>query len=104
MDAIVRAAINLSPRVAKLLRETVLVKVKVSYLRHTGKVTKTKRGGRRIFIMYKGKEIKAKISGSRTKVKINGKADRRKNVKPGMTCTFVYLRLGGEAKQLICKN
>ena len=104
VDAIVRAAINLSPRVAKLLRETVLVKVKVSYLRHTGKVTKTKRGGRRIFIMYKGKEIKAKISGSRTKVKISGKADRRKNVKPGMTCTFVYLRLGGEAKQLICKN
>ena len=104
VDKIIRSAVNVTPQVAKLLKETVLVKTKVSYLRHTGKVTQTKRGGRRIFIMYKGKEIKAKISGSRTKVTINGKAGKRKAVKPGMTCTFVYLRLAGEAKQLICKN
>jgi tripartite-type tricarboxylate transporter receptor subunit TctC len=104
VDKVIRDALNVSPKVASDLKATVLVKTKVSYLRHTGKVTKTKRGGRRIFIMHKGKELKAKISGSRTKVKINGKAGRRKNVKPGMTCTFVYLRLGGEAKQLICKN
>jgi tripartite-type tricarboxylate transporter receptor subunit TctC len=104
VDKIIRSAVNVSPRVAKLLKETVLVKAKVSYLRHTGKVTQTKRGGRRIFIMYKGREIKAKISGSRTKVTLNGKPNKRKNVKPGMTCTFVYIRLGGEAKQLNCKN
>jgi hypothetical protein len=104
VDNIIRSAINVPPRVAKLLKETVLVKTKITYLKHTGKVTKTKRGGRRIWIMYKGKEVKAKISGSRTKVTLNGKADRRKNVKPGMTCTFVYIRLGGEAKQLNCKN
>lgn len=104
VDKIVREAATVTPKVANLLKEAVLNAPKVTYLRHTGKVTQTKRGGRRIFIKYKGKEIKAKISGSRTKVSINGKPDKRKNVKPGMTCTFVYLKMGGEAKQLICKN
>ncbi|MEE8517148.1 MAG: hypothetical protein V3T02_10965, partial [Alphaproteobacteria bacterium] len=46
--------------------------VKIELAKHTGKVTATKRGGRRIFISYKGKEVKAKVSGSRTKVTING--------------------------------
>jgi tripartite-type tricarboxylate transporter receptor subunit TctC len=96
-------ALNVSPRVKKLIIDA-NAPVKVTYLNHTGKVTQTKRGGRQIFINYKGKEIKAKISGSRTKVTINGKKGNRKNVKPGMTCTFVYLRLGAEAKQLNCKK
>ena len=104
VDKIIREAVNVSPKVRGLLKQAVLSAPKVTYLRHTGKVTQTKRGGRRIYIMYKGKEIKANISGSRTKVTLNGKPDKRKNVKPGMTCTFVYIRAGGEAKQLICKN
>ena len=104
VDKIIREALNVSPKVKGLLQEAVLSAPKVAYLRHTGKVTQTKRGGRRIFIMYEGKEIKARISGSRTKVTINGKDDVRKNVKPGMTCTFVYIRMGGEAKELVCKN
>lgn len=104
VDRTIRKALSVSPEVASLLKKAVLVKTKVTYLRHTGPVTKTKRGGRRIFIKYKGKEVKAKISGSRTKVTINGKPNKRKNVKPGMTCTFVYLRAGAEAKNLICKN
>jgi tripartite-type tricarboxylate transporter receptor subunit TctC len=99
-----RAALNLSPKVTKLLKEATTVRTKITYLKHSGKVTKTKRGGRRIWIMYKGKEVKAKISGSRTKVTLNGKPDRRKTVKPGRTCTFVYIRPGSEAKQLNCKN
>jgi tripartite-type tricarboxylate transporter receptor subunit TctC len=104
VDKTIRDAANVSPRVAKLLKDTVLVKTKVTYLKHTGKVTQTKRGGRQVFIMHKGKEIKANISGSRTKVTLNGKSGVRKSVKPGMTCTFVYLRVGGEAKELICKK
>jgi tripartite-type tricarboxylate transporter receptor subunit TctC len=104
VDKIIRSAMDVSPRVKNLLKASVLVKTKVSYLRHTGKVTATKKGGRLIVIIHKGKEISAKVSGSRTKVTLNGKAAKRKAVKPGMTCTFVYLRLGGEAKQLICKN
>ena len=104
VDRAMRSALNVSPKVLKLLKDAITVRTKVTYLKHTGKVTKTKRGGRRIWIMYKGKEVKAKISGSRTKVTLNGKPDKRKNVKPGMTCTFVYIRAGSEAKQLICKN
>jgi hypothetical protein len=71
---------------------------------HTGKVTATKRGGRRIFIDYKGKNVKAKVSGSRTKVTINGKKTKRKNIKVGMTCTFTYPGAGMEAKKIDCKG
>lgn len=102
VDKAFQAALNAPPRVRALIKEA--VSAKATFARHTGKVTQTKRGGRRIFIMYQGKEVKAKISGSRTKVTINGKPDKRKNVKPGMTCTFVYVRPGAEAKELICKN
>jgi tripartite-type tricarboxylate transporter receptor subunit TctC len=104
VDKAIRTALNVTPEVQKLLKKAVLVTTKVTYLKHTGKVTKTKRGGRRIWINYKGKEVKAKVSGSRTKVTLNGKNSKRKFVKPGMTCTFVYLRAGAEAKNLICKK
>ena len=78
--------------------------VKIALAKHTGKVTATKRGGRRIFIDYKGKNVKAKVSGSRTKVTINGKKDKRKNIKVGMTCTFLYPSAGSEAKRVDCKG
>jgi len=80
-----------------------LIKAKIKLVKHTGKVTKTKRGGRRIFISYKGKEVKAKVSGRRTKVTIGGKKTKRKNIKVGMTCTFTYPGAGQEAKRIDCK-
>ncbi len=79
-------------------------KVKVTLVKHTGKVTKTKRGGRRIFIDYEGNEVKAKVSGSRTKVTIDGKKTKRKHIKAGMTCTFTYPGAGQEAKKVDCKS
>jgi len=78
--------------------------VKIALAKHTGKVTATKRGGRRIFIDYKGKVVKAKVSGSRTKVTINGKKAKRKKIKVGMTCTFTYPGAGQEAKRVDCKG
>ena len=78
--------------------------VKIALAKHTGKVTATKRGGRRIFIDYKGKNVKAKVSGSRTKVTINGKKAKRKAIKVGMTCTFTYPGPGQEAKRVDCKG
>ncbi|MDH3240417.1 MAG: tripartite tricarboxylate transporter substrate binding protein, partial [Alphaproteobacteria bacterium] len=104
VDKVIRDAMDVSPKIKNLLQEAVLSAPKVTYLKHTGPVTQTKRGGRRVFITYQGKEIVAKVSGSRTKVSIDGKPDKRKNVKAGMTCTFVYLKMGGEAKELNCKN
>jgi tripartite-type tricarboxylate transporter receptor subunit TctC len=73
-------------------------------VKHMGPVTKIKRGGRRVWIKYKGKEVKAKVSGSRTKVTINGKKTKRKNIKVGMTCTFVYPSAGSTAKKIDCKG
>ena len=38
-----------------------------------------------------GKEkIKSSVSGSRTKITINGKPDKRKNLKAGMNCELSY--------------
>jgi tripartite-type tricarboxylate transporter receptor subunit TctC len=104
VDKIIYEAATVTPRVASLLKEAVLAAPKVTYLKHTGPVTQTKKGGRSVFIKYQGKEISAKVSGSRTKVTVDGKGAKRKSVKPGMTCTFVYLKMGGEAKELNCKN
>jgi len=73
-------------------------------VKHTGPVTKTKRGGRRIWISHKGKEVKAKVSGSRTKVTLNGKKVKRKVIKKGMTCTFTYASPGSRAKKIDCKG
>ncbi|HSR55236.1 MAG TPA: hypothetical protein VLN73_03275 [Alphaproteobacteria bacterium] len=78
--------------------------VKIEMVEHTGKVTQTKRGGRRIYINHDGKEVRAKVSGSRTEVTINGKKAKRKNVKVGMTCTFTYPGAGMEAKKIDCKG
>lgn len=52
---------------------------------------------------YQGKEVTAKISGSRTKITRGGKPAKRTDVKVGLTCSFVYLREGAEAKEINCK-
>lgn len=77
---------------------------KVMMVKHTGKVTATKKGNRRIVINYKGKDVLAKVSGSRTKVTLDGKKVKRKAIKVGMTCTFVYPKAGMEAKEINCKK
>lgn len=79
-------------------------KVVLKTVRHTGKVVKIKRGGRKITINYEGKKVAASVSGRRTKVSIDGKKAKRKAVKAGMTCTFVYYGHNTRAKELICKN
>jgi tripartite-type tricarboxylate transporter receptor subunit TctC len=79
-------------------------KVVFKMVSHTGKVTKTKNGNRRVWISYKGKEVRAKVSGSRTKVTVNGKKVKRKAIKMGMTCTFIYPSAGSEAKKIDCKG
>lgn len=78
--------------------------VVIKMLRHTGKVTETKKGGRTVTIDHEGKPVSAKISGSSTQVKINGKKADRGAVKAGMTCTFVYPAPGSQAEELDCKS
>ncbi|MPY68538.1 MAG: hypothetical protein GEU92_00465 [Alphaproteobacteria bacterium] len=78
--------------------------VKITMLRHTGKVLESKKGGRTVVIDYKGQKHSASVSGSRTKVTLDGKKAKRSEVKAGMSCTFVYPRPGARAEELICKN
>jgi len=79
-------------------------KVKLQLVEHTGKVVAIKRGGRQISIDHEGKKVKASVSGSSTKVTVNGKKVKRKAVKEGMTCTFVYYGSGTKAKEVNCKG
>ena len=72
-------------------------------VKHEGSVTATKKGGRRIVINYKGKEVTAKVSGSRTKITLNGKKVKRKKIKIGMNCRFTYPKPGAEATKIDCK-
>ena len=102
MAATPKADLKLLEEVQKYKGKAKFVKIKMA--KHTGKVTATKRGGRRIFISYKGKDVKAKVSGSRTKVTVNGKKAKRKAIKVGMTCTFTYPGAGQEAKRVDCKG
>lgn len=77
---------------------------KVTMLRHTGKVTESKRGGRQIVIEYQGKSAAAEVSASATTVIINGQKADRAMVKSGMTCTFVYPGPGAQAQEIDCKG
>ncbi|MEE8214996.1 MAG: tripartite tricarboxylate transporter substrate-binding protein, partial [Alphaproteobacteria bacterium] len=94
--------LNQPPEIVAML--AALSKLKVPMIKTSGKVTKTKRGGRRISIGLKGKEVTAKISGSRTTVVIDGKPNKRKNVKVGMICTFTWPKVNSEAKKIDCKS
>ena len=76
----------------------------LKYFKDTGKVTKTKRGGRRVYFKLKGKKMKTKVSGSRTKITVDGKKAKRKAIKKGMTCTFNWLGSGSESKNIDCKS
>jgi tripartite-type tricarboxylate transporter receptor subunit TctC len=78
-------------------------KAKITFVKDTGKVIKTQRGGRAIIISKGGKKLKARVSGRSTKVFINGKKAKRKAVKIGMTCTFTYPGPGQQAKEVNCK-
>ncbi len=103
VDKAFQSALAVSPRVKKLIIDANTPTTKVAILNHTGKVTKTENGGRKISLMHDGKEVSAKVSGSRTKITVGGKKAKRKAVKAGMTCTFVYLRPGAEAKEVNCE-
>jgi tripartite-type tricarboxylate transporter receptor subunit TctC len=96
------AILNQPPEIMGMLAE--LSKQKVEMVKHSGPVSKVKRGGRRIVITVGGKELTAKVSGSRTKVTVNGKKAKRKAVKVGMTCTFTWPRANSEAKRVDCKG
>ena len=54
---------------------------------HKGKITKIKRGGKRV--SWKGGGAKGKLRvGGKTKITVSGKKAKRKTLKKGMSCTF----------------
>ena len=87
-----------------ILAEGPLEKAVLKYFKDKGKVTRTKRGGRRVYFTLKGKEVKTSVSGSGTKVTIDGKKAKRKAIKKGMICTFNWLGSGSGSKNIDCKS
>ncbi|MDX1483398.1 MAG: tripartite tricarboxylate transporter substrate-binding protein [Alphaproteobacteria bacterium] len=94
--------LNQPPEIVAML--TALTKVKVPMIKTSGKVTATKRGGRRITIGDQNEKYTAKVSGSRTTVMLNGKKVKRKAIKVGMICTFTWPKINSEAKTIDCKG
>jgi hypothetical protein len=78
-------------------------KAKISYVKDTGTVVDTGRGGRVITIDKGGKKLKGRVSGQSTKVTIGGKRAKRSAIKKGMTCTLVYPAPGQQAKEVDCR-
>jgi tripartite-type tricarboxylate transporter receptor subunit TctC len=103
VDRAIQGVANPAPKVAALLNEAMHPKEKVENLRHTGPITQLKNEGREMVLKHEGQDVSAKISGSRTKITKGGQPAKRGDVKVGMTCTFVYLRPGAEAKEVNCK-
>ena len=80
------------------------IKAKITYVKHTGTITKVIRVGRKLQMkLANGKTVKTSISGRRTKVTIGGKKAKRKKIKVGMTCTFNYPGSGQRSKSVDCK-
>ncbi len=102
MGALYQRLMSTPDDVIKTFRKEMLSKG--SMVKHSGPVTKIVRKGRSVSIKFKGKVVTTKISKSRTKVMINGKSDKRSNIKAGMTCTFNYPGNGSEAKSVDCKS
>lgn len=78
-------------------------KAKITFVKDTGPVVATAKGGRVITIEKGGKKLKARVSGRNTKVTIGGKKAKRSAIKAGMTCTLVYPGPGQQAKEVNCK-
>lgn len=67
----------------------------------SGKITKVKRGGRRVSWAGSGKKGKLRVSGSRTKITVAGKKAKRKVLKVGMACKFTFQ--ASSAKAINCQ-
>ncbi len=68
----------------------------------SAKITKVKRGGRRVSFKVGGKTHTVKVSGSRTKITVKGVDSTRRGVKKGMTCKITYPGNKEEAKKIAC--
>lgn len=64
-----------------------ITKAVVKTYTHKGKITRVRRGGRRV--SWKGADAKGKLRvGGKTKIMVGGKKVKRKELKVGMDCTF----------------
>jgi hypothetical protein len=97
----IKDAVEVGPELTALIKQVTLIQPKL--IKHKGKVSKLENGNRKVSIMYEGKEVSAGISGSRTAVKVGGKTAKRKAIEIGMTCEFIYVRPGAEAKAVDCE-
>jgi tripartite-type tricarboxylate transporter receptor subunit TctC len=98
---LVSSAVEAGPELTALLKQ--ITAIEPAMVRHKGKVIKLEDDNRTVFIMWQGKEVSAGISGSRTTVTVGGHKAKRDAIAVGLTCEFVYLRPGAEAKEINCE-
>ena len=66
-----------------------------------GKITKLRRGGRRVSWAGEGKKGRLRVSGNRTKITVAGQKAKRSALKEGMSCKFTFQ--ASSAKAIECE-
>jgi len=93
--------VQLAARATSEQSKTAIEKAVIPIEVMEGKITKTKRGGRKITVEGGGKKWAVSVSGRKTKVMVGGKKAKRKSLVVGMSCKLTYQ--GTLAKAFDCQ-
>lgn len=93
--------VQLAARATSEQSKTTIEKAVIPIETMEGKITKTKRGGRKITVEGGGKKWAVSVSGRKTKVMVGGKKAKRKALIVGMSCKLTYQ--GTLAKAFDCQ-
>ena len=75
-------------KVGNSRKKTTVAQAVIPIATYAGKITKLKRGGRRVSWKGASASGKLRVSGSKTKITVAGKKAKRKVLKVGMSCSF----------------
>lgn len=75
-------------KVGNSRKKTTVAQAVIPIATYAGKITKLKRGGRRVSWKGASASGKLRVSGSKTKITVAGKKAKRKVLKVGMNCSF----------------
>ena len=94
------AVVNLAREATNKEDRIQISKVVLKEMTAKGTITDVKGDGRSVKFKGGGKKGKLSVSGKGTKVTIGGAKAKRKQLKKGMSCEFVYV--GTKAKSISC--
>ena len=88
MYALPKDVLAYADKVGNSRKKTTVAQAVIPIATYAGKITKLKRGGRRVSWKGASASGKLRVSGSKTKITVAGKKAKRKALKVGMGCSF----------------